>query len=94
MKLEETDMRGSIPWGQCAFVYIDVIYGFETVGSYIMHSRKTYLWSIDKNRWLDKSPLLPQSFGIEEGCLTLLNRTTVLIMGVTKLECNVNWIKY
>ena len=59
-----------------------------------MHSRKTYLWSIDKNRWLDKSPLLPQSFGIEEGCLTLLNRTTVLIMGVTKLECNVNWIEF
>ena len=55
-------------------------------GEFVIYHRETYLWSLNKKRWLSESPKLPISLGVEEGCLTLLNRTTVLIVGITKLE--------
>ena len=35
---------------------------------------------------LISGPTLPNGIGIEEGCLTLLNRTSVMVIGVTKLK--------
>ena len=45
---------------------------------------ETALWSISKKRWI-KGPKLPYMKGLEEGCATALNRTSVLIFGITQL---------
>ena len=44
----------------------------------------TALWSISKKRWL-KGPKLPFMKGLEEGCATALNRSSVIIFGMTDL---------
>ena len=51
---------------------------------YVVYPRETYLWSETKNKWL-KGPDLPFGLGVEKGCLTLLNRTSVMIIGLTNL---------
>ena len=43
------------------------------------------MWSISKDKWL-KGPEFPHKRGVEEGCATLLNRSVVLVIGITKLE--------
>ena len=51
---------------------------------HIVYPRGTFLWSETKNKWL-KGPDLPLGLGVEEGCLTLINRTSVMIIGLTSL---------
>ena len=46
---------------------------------------KTFLWSIKKNKWI-AGPKLPYLKGIEESCATLLNRSVVMIIGMTRLK--------
>ena len=51
---------------------------------FVVYQRGTFLWSEMKNKWLD-GPDLPHGLGVEKGCLTLLNRTSVMIIGLTRL---------
>ena len=44
----------------------------------------TRLFSLTKRKWF-QGPKFPTSIGIEEGCATLLDRYTVMILGMTKL---------
>ena len=44
----------------------------------------TALWSISKKRWM-KGPKLPYMTGLEDGCATALNRTSVIVFGMTYL---------
>ena len=46
---------------------------------------KTFLWSIKKNKWI-AGPKLPYLKGIEESCATLLNRSVVMIIGMTRIK--------
>ena len=60
---------------------------------FVVYPRETFLWSEIKNKWL-KGPDLPHSLGVEKGCLTLLNITSVMIIGLTHLtlwEGMSNW---
>ena len=50
-------------------------------------SKETYLWSISKQKWIN-GPNLPHLLGVEEGCMTLLNKTVVMVIGFTNLESN------
>ena len=52
------------------------MYGFK---------QKTILWSITKSKWIH-GPRLPYMTGIEESCATLVNRSVVLIIGMTRLN--------
>ena len=52
------------------------LYGFK---------QKTILWSITKSKWIH-GPRLPYMTGIEESCATLLNRSVVMIIGMTRLN--------
>ena len=45
---------------------------------------QTALWNIKKSKWIN-GPQLPYLRGIEDGCATLLNRTVVMFIGMTKL---------
>ena len=49
--------------------------------------KKTILWSIKKSKWL-QGPRLPFMTGIEESCATLVNRSVVMIVGMTRLDGN------
>ena len=60
------------------------IRGILTDGFYEFIKEST-LWSISKNKWI-KGPEFPHKRGVEEGCATLLNRSVVLVIGITKLE--------
>ena len=51
---------------------------------YYRFLKETVLWSMTKKKWI-KGPRLPYLLGIEEGCMTLLNRTSILIFGMTTL---------
>ena len=55
------------------------------IDGYIEYPKDTFLWSEVKRKWIS-GPMLPYGIGIEEGCLTLLNRTSVMVIGVTKLK--------
>ena len=44
----------------------------------------TALWSISKKKWIE-GPKLPYMIGLEDGCATALNRTSVIILGMTYL---------
>ena len=47
--------------------------------------KTTILWSIKKSKWL-QGPRLPFMTGIEESCATLVNRSVVMIVGMTRLD--------
>ena len=49
--------------------------------------RDTRLFSLTKRKWF-QGPKFPTLMGIEEGCATLLDRYTVMILGMTKLFGN------
>ena len=51
---------------------------------FVVYPRGTFLWSEIKNKWLE-GPDLPLGLGVEKGCLTTLNRTSVMIIGLTRL---------
>ena len=55
------------------------------INGFVEYPRDTFLWSEVKRKWIS-GPTLPNGIGIEEGCLTHLNRTSVMIIGVTKLK--------
>ena len=44
----------------------------------------TALWSISKKRWIE-GPQLPELIGLEEGCATAVDRTSVIVFGMTEL---------
>ena len=44
----------------------------------------TAMWSISKKRWIE-GPKLPHMTGLEDGCATALNRTSVIVFGMTYL---------
>ena len=44
----------------------------------------TALWSISKKRWIE-GPQLPDLVGLEEGCATVMDRTSVVVFGMTEL---------
>ena len=56
-------------------------------GHFYKFQKETYLWSISKQKWMN-GPKLPLLLGVEEGCLTVLNRTLVLVVGITHLQGN------
>ena len=66
------------------------IWGILTDGFYEFIKEST-LWSISKGKWI-KGPEFPHKRGIEEGCATLLNRSVVLVIGITKLESKYYYI--
>ena len=60
---------------------------YSPFGYFYNFHKKTYLWSISKQRWIN-GPKLPYLLGVEEGCLTVINRTLVLVVGITPLQSN------
>ena len=60
---------------------------FVFQGHFYNFQKETYLWSISKQKWMS-GPKLPLLLGVEEGCLTVLNRTLVLVVGITHLQGN------
>ena len=44
----------------------------------------TAIWSVSKKRWIE-GPKLPYMTGFEDGCATALNRTSVIVFGMTNL---------
>ena len=55
------------------------------IDGFVAYPRDTFLWSEVKRKWIP-GPTLPYGIGIEEGCLTLMNRTSVMVIGATKLK--------
>ena len=60
-----------------------LINGFFSDGIFEFY-KDTRLFSLTKRKWF-QGPKFPTSIGIEEGCATLLDRHTVMILGMTKL---------
>ena len=62
---------------------------YNDLSGFYKFQKETALWSITKKKWI-KGPKLPFLLGIEEGCMTLLNRTSILIFGMTTLIRKLN----
>ena len=60
---------------------------YSQFGYFYKFQKGSYLWSISKHQWIN-GPKLPYLLGVEEGCLTVLNRTLVLVIGITHLQSN------
>ena len=63
-------------WVRFIIFFYQGLYGFK---------QKTILWSITKSKWIH-GPRLPYMTGIEESCATLVNRSVVMIIGITRLN--------
>ena len=54
------------------------------LGGFYKFYTNTRLFSLTKRKWF-KGPNLPDGMGVEEGCATVLDKYTVMILGMTKL---------